>query len=366
MRPRLGKFWPVLKALFAIAILVAIGRQFASDLQRPELWRRSVRFDWLVLSGALYLLGLGFGAVYWYRLLHALGQKSRFLAAIRAHYIGQMGKYLPGKAWALFLRSSLVESAGVRIGVAVLTSFYEVLTTMAMGAFLAAVVFALQAQDTFSLPDWHAFRRLLPREALTTGAIDPKVLALLALALLLVIGILILPPVFNWLAHRITLPFRDRDAAPLPRIRLRFLFQGLVLTAGLWLLFGASLLAVLHGVMAQPPAWTLESWGRYTALGAVSYVASFVIVPLPAGLGAREFLLVVVLMPGISILEGLSVDEARITAVASVLLLRCAWTAGELVMVGILYWLPSGVRNQESGVRNQESAINEVTRARLG
>src|SRR5439155_26520624 len=137
MRAWLRKSWPLLKALFVLAILVAIGRQFARDLGRQEIWQRSWRPGWLVLSAVLYLLGLGFSAFYWYRLLVALGQRPSFLSTVRAHYIGQMGKYLPGKAWALFLRSNLVRSPTTRVGVAVLTSFYEVFLTMLSGALLA-------------------------------------------------------------------------------------------------------------------------------------------------------------------------------------------------------------------------------------
>src|SRR5207244_7795702 len=153
MRAWLRKWWPLLKALLALAILVAIGRQFVRDLSRPELWQRSLHPGWLVLSGVLYLLGLGFSAFYWYRLLSVLGQRPSLLRSVRAHYIGQMGKYLPGKAWALFLRSNLVRSPTTGVGVAVITSFYEVFITMLSGALLAAVLSGMQARDFFSRAD---------------------------------------------------------------------------------------------------------------------------------------------------------------------------------------------------------------------
>src|SRR5689334_4610230 len=130
MRAWLRKSWPYLKALLALAILIAIGRQFVRDLGRAELWQQRFHPGWLAASAVLYLLGLAFSAVYWYRLLVVLGQEPSFVATVRAHYIGQMGKYLPGKAWALFLRSNLIRSPTTHVGVAVLTSFYEVFITM--------------------------------------------------------------------------------------------------------------------------------------------------------------------------------------------------------------------------------------------
>src|SRR5581483_8489845 len=60
MGERLRRWWPVLKALLGVAILLAIGRQFWRDLRNhPEVLQRPMHLGWLLLSGALYLLGLG-------------------------------------------------------------------------------------------------------------------------------------------------------------------------------------------------------------------------------------------------------------------------------------------------------------------
>ena len=343
MRSWLRKSWPLLKALLTIAILVAIGRQFARDLGKPELWQRPLHPGWMVLSAVLYLVGLGFSAVYWYRLLIDCGQHPSFLGAIRAHYIGQMGKYLPGKAWALFLRSSLVGSARTRVGVAVLTSFYEVFTTMSCGALLAAVLFVVRADDGLTPPDWHAFRRLFSADAVGTAAVNPRILALAAALLLLVIGIPTLPRVFNRLVRRIAVPFRDVDAAPPPAIRLTAALEGLLLTPGCWLMMGISLWAALQAAEVGP-AWSWEDLGRYTAFIALAYVAGFIIVIVPSGLGVRESLLLVLLVPDISQRLGMQEPAARSTAALTVILLRLLWTAAELAMVGILYWLPAAGR----------------------
>jgi uncharacterized membrane protein YbhN (UPF0104 family) len=342
MRAWLRKWWPFLKALFALAILVAIGRQFVRDLSRPELWQRPLHPGWLVLSAVLYLLGLGFSAVYWYRLLAVLGQQPAFLGTMRAHYIGQMGKYLPGKAWALFLRSNLIRSPTTNVGVAVLTSFYEVFITMATGSLLAAVFFDLQATDLFAPANWHIFGRIW--EIFQGGqaeatAVDPRALALLALMLLLAIGIPCLPPVFNRLVQQLALPFRQAETGPVPTPRFASTLEGLVLTPGCWFLMGASLWAALQAAEVGA-AWSWESWLRYTAFLALAYVSGFVIIFLPSGLGVREALLVLVLVPDISQRLGLHAADARSLAALSVILLRVVWMAGELVMVAALYWLP--------------------------
>ena len=120
------------------------------------------------------------------------------------------------------------------------------------------------------------------------------------------------------------------------------MLEGLALTPGCWLLMGASLWAALQaaGVGA---AWSWESWSRYTAFLALAYVSGFVIVFLPSGLGAREALLMLVLVPDISQRLGLGVEDARPLAALTVILLRLVWTAAELVTAAALYLLPVSV-----------------------
>jgi uncharacterized membrane protein YbhN (UPF0104 family) len=349
MRTWLRRWWRILKPLIALAILVAIGRQFARDLRIPErglrpsledLWSRLEQPRWLLLTGTAYLLGLGFSAVYWYRLLRALGQRPPFLATIRAHYIGQMGKYLPGKAWALFLRSGLLRGPRVRLSVAIFTSFYEVFATMAAGAILAAALLAAETPSWSGAIGRPTFRRLLPREDPVAEPIDPRALLVLAVLLMIPIGTLLLPPVFNRLVRRIALPFRDTDAAPLPMIRPRSTLQGLLLTLGCWLMMGISVWTLFQAVLSQPPAWSLETWGRYTAYVTLAYVAGFIILVVPSGLGVREYLLLLCFLPEVCRVTGLNIEDSRATTAFAVILLRLVWTAAELAAVALLYWLP--------------------------
>src|SRR5439155_13018347 len=98
--------------------------------------------------------GLAFSAYFWVRLLRELGQDPRLSVAFRAYYLGMMGKYLPGKAWALVFRATLSQGPGVRVGIATMTSFYEVLTTMTSGVLQAAILFALLAPHTSEYLHW--------------------------------------------------------------------------------------------------------------------------------------------------------------------------------------------------------------------
>jgi glycosyltransferase 2 family protein len=357
MQARLRRWWPILKAIFTIAILVAIGRRFALDLEIPqkglqrslqELWQSLVRPGWLAAAAALYIVGLGFSAIYWYRLLWELDQRPGLLAAIRAYYVGHFGKYLPGKAWAVFLRAGLVRGARVSFPRAVLTTFYEVLVTMAGGAVLAVVLLAFLAPETAPGMDWHALGQLLTgREP--QGGIDRKVLMAMGVLLLLPIGIPILPPVYNWIIARMATRIRQRYGitGPLPHVHLVSMMEGLAVTACGWLFLGGSLLAVLHALMNQGPAFTAGNVALYSAYLALAYVAGFIIFPLPSGLGVREFFLTLFLTPELAQLMGSNEGAAKL-AIAVAILLRLVWTAAEVVVVPTLYFLPAALVNDDA------------------
>ena len=104
--------------------------------------------------------------------------------------------------------------------------------------------------------------------------------------------------------------------------------------------------------------WGPEFLARVAAIMGLSYVAGFVIVLAPSGLGVREFFLALFLTPELVRLCALDEDRARGSAVLAVLVLRLVWTAAELVIVGLLYPLRGSY--QPSALSSQPSA-NEAS-----
>jgi uncharacterized membrane protein YbhN (UPF0104 family) len=306
MRAWLRKWWPYCKAVLAVAIIGSVGWQFASILRSPELWREPLQPQpvFLILSAVLYLVGLSFSGGFWYLLLRQVGESLTLIASYRAYFIGHLGKYVPGKAWAVILRTSLVHAVGVRTGVAAMTATYETLTTMAAGALVAFILFILVATEDSAL-GW-------------------KACGLLALA-----GIPILPGIFNPLVRRLSAPFLEDQAVPLPQLRNTTLPMGLAMVACGWMILGASLWAMVQAVRPEPELWCWITWQRYTAYIALAYVAGFLTLPAPGGLGVRELILQQLLAP-----------ELGPRAVVAVLLLRLLWTVAELFIAGVLYCWP--------------------------
>ncbi len=361
MRARLRKLWPLVKLLLGVAIVVIIGRRFTIDLrEHPGLWRHSLRPGWLVLCGALYLLGLGFWALCWHRLMRSLGERPPFLTAVRAYYIGHMGKYLPGKAWAVFLRAGLVRGHGASPVLATVTAFYEVLVTMSAGALSAVVFFLLllppspdhigsgpvrhklgvvldEAAKPGNVPvDWQRLRRDLTLNDEPGAPLDRAPPLALALGLFAALMLPILPPVFNRLVHHLSLPFRAQDAV-LPKFGWRGLAEGLLATGLGWMCQGGSLWAALHcGPVAEPPAWAGDTWGLLTAVVGLAFVCGFVVLLAPSGLGVREFVFMLFLVALLGVTDG----EGEASLLLAILALRLAWTAAEVVMIALVWKLP--------------------------
>ena len=104
---------------------------------------RPLTSKWLALSGGLYLLALLPEGLFWHWALKALGQDVGLLETLRAYYIGHLGKYVPGKAMVIVLRTGLIHSQRVDTSIAVASVFLETLTMMAVGACIAVPVLAI-------------------------------------------------------------------------------------------------------------------------------------------------------------------------------------------------------------------------------
>jgi uncharacterized membrane protein YbhN (UPF0104 family) len=276
-----------------------------------DLAARSYRFHpgWLLLAAGCYLAGLAPCAWFWYQTLRAAGQRPPLLATLRAYFVGHLGKYVPGKALVVVLRAGMLRSAGADVRVAAISVFYETLTMMAVGAFLAAA-------------------------ALLLGMRQHPAMALLAAGLMLVALLPTLPPVFRPLVRWAGAAGGDPTAAArLDRLGYRNLALGWLAIGGGWLLVAASLWATLRAMDVPQAADSfvalLEQLPWLTASVALSVVAGFLSL-LPGGALVRESVLYVLLQ------EPLGNETALVAAVV----LRLVWLASEVIVAGGLWLLP--------------------------
>src|SRR5205807_10450340 len=99
---------------------------------------------------------------------------------------------------------------------------------------------------------------------------------------------------------------------------------------------------------------------HHTAFMALAYVAGFVILIVPSGLGVREYLLTLVLVSELEQLSSAPAGETRAIAVLTVLLLRLTWTIAELAVVAVVFRLPSpaGTSTTSASPANLAESVN--------
>ena len=233
-----------------------------------------------------------------------MGQNVTLPQALRAYYIGHLGKYVPGKAMVVVLRTGLVRGQGVDTSLAAASVFFETLTMMAVGAFLSAAIVAV----------WFHQQTLL---------------FWAALAMMIVAGLPTLPPVFRRLVRLVGVG-RTNPAIveKLSDLGYGTMLIGWLLTAISWVAVGLSFWAVLRSLGAAD-ANLIGQLHLYTAAVTLATVAGFVSF-VPGGAVVREAALaemLVLMMP--------QMDKA--VAVIGAILLRLVWLVAELVISGILY-----------------------------
>jgi len=293
--------------LLAVKLLiVAVVLWLVRDTMRQS-WNylvehpRSLSLNWLALSGGLYLLALLPEGLFWHWALKALGQDVGLLETLRAYYIGHLGKYVPGKAMVIVLRTGLVHSHRVDTSVAVASVFLETLTMMSVGACIAVPVLAI---------------RFTQNPALIAAAVGTAIVA----------GLPTLPPVFSRLARVLGVGRTSPTVArKLAGFDYRTLICGWTAIVFGWVVMGASLWAMLRGLDFE--ASLAQSWCLYTAIVAMAVVVGFASM-IPGGLFAREAVFTGLLGPLVG-------GDAQALIVAEAL--RLTWLVAELLISAILY-----------------------------
>jgi uncharacterized membrane protein YbhN (UPF0104 family) len=283
--------------------LADAGEQFATHRVR---WT-SLSVGWLIVAGLAYLAGMIPCWWFWHRVLHAMGARPRYRETLPAFYIGHLGKYFPGKALVVVIRTALIRGPRVDTLVATISVFVETLTMMAVGALVAAGLLLTTTADAWLF--W------------------------LALALFCLAGIPTLPPVFRQVVRIISVRRGYEHVAQVVNaLRLPLLASGWITIAGGWFLMGLSLWAVLQSMapateLSQAihlaPAQTLI---LLTATVGLALVAGFLSL-LPGGIGVRELVVTTLLVP----------VYGELAAILSAVLMRITWLLAELIASVFLY-----------------------------
>ncbi len=295
---------------FAILWLIWGKLEKAVEQIQSADYQWTIYWFWLGLGGVLYAVSLPFPASYWYCALRQLGQKPTYYATVRAHIVGHLGKYIPGKIFVVLIRSGLLRNRGVDTTVCILSIFLEGLMQMAVGALVVAGLvlgWSIRSENADFL--WGS------------------------LLLFCLVGLPILPPFFKLGVKIIGVKKFSSEVKKVDQLSWKTFLYGVPLMLGYWALLGASFWCVLRGVGVNvPPA----VYPLALAAIAASMVAGFVIVVAPGGMGVRESIIIMLIAAPLAAVT--STPDAA--ALVSACVLRILWIVVELICAAVCYSIP--------------------------
>ncbi len=256
---------------------------------------------WLVASGVLYLAGTLPMALFWHRILRATHQPAGPMESVRAYYISQLGKYVPGKWMVILLRRVLLRDPKVENTVVAASVFFDTFTMLAVGAAISMLALLI----------WHTSQVLL---------------IVAAAGSMVLLGTPTVPYCFEFLLRTLGVTRLNPTAGrKFRKITWNMLLVGWVSIAFGWLLQGMSLWATLRGLGATDEG-PLTDLPLNTAAVALSIVAGF-LSQIPGGLAVREWVSAQLIQP----VYGESM------AIVSAIIYRLVLVVSELAISIILY-----------------------------
>ena len=277
----------VLQAAVGLPIVVLAVRSLVRNwdqLQAQPLdWQ--LQPIWLALSVLVVWLMYALLIFAWRGMLAGWGQQLDGWSAARIWTISSLGKYLPGKVWAVAGMALLAQRAGVPVWAATGSALVLQLLAVGTGAVVAGVAGA------YVLESAYPGARLL--------------LGLLLMAAILGLGLLLWPRFLQWVLRR-TAPGAGGRSPGVGTVLL-----GVIANSVAWVGYGLALWLLALGFL---PASGLDL-RLAIAVFTTSYLAGFLALLAPGGIGVREGVFIL-------LLQGpLGLPTATALAVASRLLL---------------------------------------------
>lgn len=282
----------------AVVVLVLIFVSQAAESGFNDLRERGIQIRFFPAVGACLVFACAqlVMAGYWRQVVAALGQPAPWGPSVRAYHVSQIGKYVPGKASVVLIRTERLlrtiqladcpkkssKPNTVAVGASV---FYETLTFMAVGSLLSAAL---------------TFARV--------GGTEPQLwVILLSLGLAAACVTPTLPPIFDLLLKKVVRSLANGDADPqLPnKLTAGLAGWGVVASLAAWTLMGVSVWLTAVAVEATG-GFGLGALPLWTLAATLPPIAGFVSL-LPAGAIVREALTLGLLAPAIGEANALAI-----------------------------------------------------------
>jgi uncharacterized membrane protein YbhN (UPF0104 family) len=265
------------RLLFAGRLLVAlaIGYFIVASVVHywPEVRGTFAALSWpmVVLSLLAAFVGIVTNTFAWRAALSDLDHEVPIRAAGQVFLVGQLGKYLPGSVWSYVLQMEL----GRRFGIPRTRAFLASLTSTGIGITVGLVIGA------FGLPKGFG----------ATHTVPARVTLVLALVLLPCALVCAHPRALTWILAK---ALRALRRPPLERpLTWSGTLRVVYWSAAGYACFGLHLWLLVRAEAGPGVAGLL--W-CVAAIGLAISLSTFVVV-LPSGIGAREFVIAITLVP---------------------------------------------------------------------
>ena len=245
----------------------------------------SANLVWLVVGGITGVVAMALIGVNWLLILRHTGAAAPWRRGMSWFFVGQLGKYVPGGIWPIVGQAELAHRGATPRGAAYFSTAMSMVATFLGAATVAALTGLISPSDG----------RLLP--------------VAIAAGLALTFGVLVTPAArtaLERLARRVT---RRELALPDPRWFALLVVRHLPV----WLSFaGMNIFAVvaLGSDLDAPLVVTL------VFVTCVSWMAGFVVVGVPGGIGVRETIFISMTTAPLG--AGVAVSAAVLSRVVSI------------------------------------------------
>ncbi|MBA3444902.1 MAG: flippase-like domain-containing protein [Gemmatimonadales bacterium] len=271
------------------ALLVGVAvRSLALNWQslraQPIEWQLSPQ--WIAASVLVVFASYAMLIEAWRRVVLSMGEPLPFMTATRIWFLASLGKYVPGKVWAVAGAAVLAQRSGVDPAVAVAGALVLQVLALASGA----AVISLTARDAFQ----------------TVGQGAEPIAGVVIVLSLLGVATLTSQPALDRIGRLLPSSWPTLRAIAPTMVAVAFVANVIA-----WCGYGLALLLLARGLLPGVALNLPQAVGVFTC----SYLAGFLALFAPGGLGPRESVFLLLLAGDIGL------KPAAALAIASRLLL---------------------------------------------
>lgn len=299
------RWWRLAQVALALLVVGIAIRKLAANWAelREQTIAWSVRPLWLVASVLIVWAAYALLVEAWRRVVVSMRQRLGYGAAARICMVSNLGKYIPGKVWAVAGNAYLAQRAGVEPHAAVAGAILNQALSLGSGVILVGL--------------------LSPAALRQYGS--GYVLATVILGVLAILAVLTLT---SGRALRLLQRALPSSIPPLAPVSPGVMLGSLAVNAVAWAGYGVAFLVLARGLTPEAAL----RWSQATTVFTISYLVGLVALFAPGGVGVRESAFTLLLAPPL----GLKL------AVALALATRILLTVTELGAAAPFLLVPKG------------------------